>query len=178
MTRKNREQLRAAARPLVVSTLKLALAVGVLLTVSGELPARAGVSGEAVLVIANRAFPASGLDLSDVRRIFEKRLTRLKGQKIAPLHARVKSSLRRDFSRQVLGRPVADDLAFWQAEQVRSGLRPPAELGDTVRAVFSVKTAVSYCYESQFHPELVKELYRTKPRSAAARTFLQPPVSF
>ena len=111
-----------------------------------------------IVVIANKSFTANSLSQSEVKRIFQKTMQRYKGKKVVPIHARKSSPLRAAFTQKVLGMTLADEQSYWQNQMVRSGVTPPPELTNTLRAVYSSKTGVSYCYKKDFNPAVAKIL--------------------
>ena len=52
----------------------------------------------------------------------------------------------------------AEEQSYWQEQKIRKGLTPPAEFASTLKAVFSVKGAVSYVFRKQFKEGVAKVL--------------------
>jgi ABC-type phosphate transport system substrate-binding protein len=111
-----------------------------------------------IVVIANRNLPVSTVSRVDVRRIFRKEITTYEGIRIQPIHARTGSALRKQFVSRVLGMSDSREQKYWQDMQVKKGIRPPIELSNTVRAVFSASGAISYCFRKDFNPATAKIL--------------------
>ncbi|MBN2801728.1 MAG: hypothetical protein JXR91_01405 [Deltaproteobacteria bacterium] len=109
-----------------------------------------------VLIIVNKSMNISSVNISDVKRVFLKEKTVLNGNKITPVNARNGSPLRKYFTEKVLGMSSSDESAYWEAQKIRTGVRQPTELSNTVKAVFSIKNGVSYCYRKDFNPAVAK----------------------
>ena len=141
-------------RPLCIP----AVLAAVLLAFSAA-PDRA-TGSDTIYIIANNSIAAASLSTAEVRLIFQKEKTRLGGSAIMPIHARKDSTLRKDFAARVLNMSVQEEIGYWEAQKVQSGKQPPAELGDTVKAVFSMKAGISYCYASSYTPGIAKILLK------------------
>jgi ABC-type phosphate transport system substrate-binding protein len=132
-----------------------------LLIIAALMQQRTAVQAESVndiVVIANRNLPVSTVSRVVVRRIFRKEITTYKGNRVQPIHARTGSSLRKQFVSRVLGMNDSGEQKYWQDMQVKKGIRPPIELSNTVRAVFSAPGAISYCFRKDFNPATAKIL--------------------
>ncbi len=135
-----------------------AVLTAVLLAFSAA-PERA-TGAETIYIIANNSIAAASLSMAEARLIFQKEKTRLGSSAVMPIHARKDSSLRADFAARVLNMSVQEEIGYWEAQKVQSGKQPPAELGDTVKAVFSMKSGISYCYASQYRSGVAKILLK------------------
>jgi ABC-type phosphate transport system substrate-binding protein len=111
-----------------------------------------------IVVIANRNLPVSALSLTEVKRIFRKEVTVYQGNRLQPIHAKSGSALRVQFVSRVLGMNDSGEQKYWQDMRVKKGMRPPIELSNTVRAVFSAPGAISYCFRKDFNPTTAKML--------------------
>lgn len=132
-----------------------------LLIVAGLMQQQTAAQAESpddIVVIANRNLPVSTVSLVDVRRIFRKEITTYKGNRVQPIHAKTGSALRMHFVSRVLGMNDSGEQKYWQDMQVKKGIRPPIELSNTVRAVFSAPGAISYCFRKDFNPATAKIL--------------------
>ena len=141
-------------KPILI-ILSLLLALGGLML--WQQPVRAQSTGD-IVIIANKAFPTNSLSIGQVKRIFQKRMTNLKGKKVVPIHAKKHTKARQIFNQAILGMTVDEEQSYWQAEKVRSGTRAPAEFGNPLRAVFSVSTSVGYCLKKDFNPAVAKQV--------------------
>ena len=138
------------------------LVFSLILIVAGLIQQQTPVRAESqddLLVIANRNLPVSNMSLADVKRIFLKEITSYEGSRVQPIHARKGTALREQFIRRVLGMNESAEQKYWQDIQVKKGLRPPIELGNTVRAVFSAPGAISYCYRKDYNPATARIVF-------------------
>jgi ABC-type phosphate transport system substrate-binding protein len=113
-------------------------------------------SPDDLLIIVNKKFPYSKLSISEVKRIFTKEITTYRGIGVKPIHSKLGSPLRQLFVSKVMGMNVSTEQKYWQDMMVKKGMRPPIELSNTVRAVFSAPGAISYCYRRDFNPATAK----------------------
>ncbi|MBN2716874.1 MAG: hypothetical protein JXX14_13565 [Deltaproteobacteria bacterium] len=113
-------------------------------------------SPDDILIIVHTSVKISSISLADVRRIFLKQKASLAGQTIIPINARKDSALRRQFTQKVFGKSSAEEQSYWEQQKIKSGLRPPNELSDTIRAIFSSKNAISYCYRKDYAAGVAK----------------------
>ncbi|MBN2340370.1 MAG: hypothetical protein JXX29_00310 [Deltaproteobacteria bacterium] len=111
-----------------------------------------------ILIIANKSIKTDSISLTDAKRIFLKQKTSLNGERITPIHAKSNSPLRKQFGEKVLGKSPSEEKSYWEDQKIKSGLRPPAELSNTMRAIFSLKNGISYCYRKDFTPGTAKIL--------------------
>lgn len=109
-----------------------------------------------LLIIVNKKFEYSSLTITEVKRIFRKEMTTYKGTSVKPIHAKMGSPLRDIFVSKVLGMNVSAEQKYWQDMMVKKGMRPPSELSNTVRGVFSAPGAMSYCFRRDFSPITAK----------------------
>jgi len=118
------------------------------------LAAPLGASAESpqdILIIVNKSAGVKKVSVNELRDVFlKKRASWSVGGKVIPVHASEGSALRDDFRRKVLNMSSADEKKYWQDKKIKSGDSKPAEFGDTQRAVFKLRGAVSYIYRSQF----------------------------
>jgi hypothetical protein len=126
----------------------LASAVSLLVILA---PGKARAEGpNDILIVANSSVPQGSASLADVRDIFlKRRVTWPSGDKATPVHA-VEGPLREAFCRLVLGMSPAEEKTYWQERQIKYGVAAPPEFGNTLKAVFKLRGAVSYLYRSQF----------------------------
>ena len=134
--------------------------IGILLFVScvlmfSQAPAQAE-SPDDLVIIVNKQFDASSLSLTDVKRIFKKEMTTYKGTTVKPINAKQGSALRNRFLSQVMGMNESAEQKYWQDMMVKKGMKAPSELSNTVRAVFSARGAISYCFRKDFSPAVSK----------------------
>lgn len=113
-------------------------------------------SPDDLLIIVNKKFKYSSLSITEVKRIFKKEMTTYKGISVKPIHSKLDSPLRHLFVSKVMGMNLSTEQKYWQDMMVKKGLRPPSELSNTVRAVFSAPGAISYCFRKDFSPATAK----------------------
>lgn len=111
-----------------------------------------------IVVIANKSLSADSIGLSELKRIFLKQKTSLKGNHITPINAKPNSSLRVGFANRVLQMTSQEETGYWEDQKISKGTRPPAELSNTVKAIFSITNGISYCYRKDFNPAVAKIL--------------------
>jgi len=111
-----------------------------------------------ILIIANPAAGASKVTVADVRDMFLKKRTSWPGgAKVVPVNV-TESGLRNDFRAKVLKMSAAEERSYWQERKIKAGESTPSEFGDTLRAVFKMRGAISYVYRSQFKEGTAKVL--------------------
>jgi len=118
----------------------------------------AGAADDTIYIIANNSFKASQISLGDVKRIFRKELSMVSGNRVAPINTTRANPLRAAFVKKVFGMSVSDEIAFWEKQKVMTGSQPPTEVDNTLKAVFSLKNGISYCFKSQYKPGTAKIL--------------------
>lgn len=116
-------------------------------------------SPQDILVVVNNSLPLDQVSVDDLRDLFlKRRLNWQQGGKAVPIHAPEGSSLRKHFVKRLMGMSVADELTYWQERKIKAGVTPPAEFGNTLKAVFKLKGAVSYVYRSEYKDGVAKVL--------------------
>jgi hypothetical protein len=112
-----------------------------------------------ILVIANNATPVSSLTIGETQEIFLKERTHWgSSDKAVPINAPEGSVLRNDFRHRALQMKVNEEQQYWQQLKIKSGVTPPPEFENVLKAVFKLRGSVSYIYRSQYKPGLVKIL--------------------
>jgi len=111
-----------------------------------------------ILIVANKSLKAGSISIADAKRIFLKEKADLNGERITPVNARSGSALRNAFAVKVLGMSGAEETGYWEDQKIKTGTHKPTELADTVKAVFSLKNGISYCYRKDFNPAVAKIL--------------------
>lgn len=131
-------------RQLTMAIAVLSLLLAAPFSVSAENP-------QDILIIVNKSSSVKSASVDELRDVFlKKRSSWSGGDKVIPVHASEGSTLREDFRRRVLNMSSGDEKNYWQEKKIKSGDSKPAEFGDTQRAVFKLRGAVSYVYRSQF----------------------------
>lgn len=110
-----------------------------------------------LLIIGNNSVEASSLSLAEVKRLFLKETETAGGEKVIAINAK-DGAEREAFRAKVLGMSKAEEEKFWQDAQVRSGASAPKEFGNSLKAVFSVKKGIGYCFRKDFKEGLGKVL--------------------
>ncbi|MBN2717264.1 MAG: hypothetical protein JXX14_15530 [Deltaproteobacteria bacterium] len=129
-----------------------AFVVAVMLIISTVSSGNTSGQPDDILVIVNKSSAITSIDITDVRRLFLKQKSSVKGVSVVVINAPESSQLRAKFVQKVFDRTVKDENAYWEAQKIKIGLRKPFELSNTIRAVFSKKDSVSYCFRRDFNP--------------------------
>jgi hypothetical protein len=111
-----------------------------------------------VYIIANKSFKLSSISKSDLQRIFKKEKSRISGIRVIPINAKSDTKLRTSFLQKALNMTPSDEITYWEKQKVTKGIQPPSELSNTVKAVFSIKNGISYCFKSQYKSSAAKIL--------------------
>ncbi len=112
-----------------------------------------------ILVVANKGVRVNEISVADARAFFLKQRTSWKGgTKVIVVNAPSDTELRRNFRKKILGMDDAHEESYWQDEGIRKGLSKPPEFGNTLKAVFKLKGAVSYVYRKDFKEGVAKVL--------------------
>ena len=112
-----------------------------------------------ILVIANNSVPVSKASLQEIRTMFLKQRQSWRGGgKVFPLNAKPGTNLRKEFQERVLGMNATSEQAFWQEQRIKKGLSAPSAFSNTLKAVFSVKGSIGYCYRKDYKAGLAKVL--------------------
>ena len=118
-----------------------------------------------ILVIVNGSVKGEKLSVNELREIFlKKRTTWGSGVRAVPIHS-TNSALRDDFRQRVLQMSESEEERYWQQYQIQKGEAKPVSFGNTLKAVFQLKGAVSYIYRSDYR-EGVTNVVLTLPASA------------
>ena len=114
----------------------------VIVVLIAALLASAAVLGESgsVQVIVNPANPLTSIDKTDVSRMFLKKLSRWpNGQPTQPVDLPEGSSVRAQFSSQILGKAVSAVSAYWQQQIFAGKELPPMTKASEAEIVAYVK---------------------------------------
>ena len=121
-----------------------------------------GAAAQEYSVIINQAVPATGIAAGELGRIFEKRAIRWpNGLAVDPVDQAADSPVRERFSRDILGKTVAQAKAYWQAQVFSGRGVPPVELASDDLVVQYVAThagAVGYVAAGTRLPDDVRRL--------------------
>ena len=116
-------------------------------------------SPDDILIIANNSVGVNSVSLQELRTMFLKQRQNWKsGGKVFPLNAKPGTPIRKVFQAKVLGMDTTSEQAYWQDQRIRKGLSKPSAFSNPLKAVFSVKGSISYCYRKQYKPGLAKVL--------------------
>ncbi len=139
---------RAFATSMVVAALVLFL---------GATEARAGDYD--LLIIANKSAPASSASRAELKSYFLKKRTSWKGGgRVIPLNAPSGSQLRKAFQSKVLSMSDSEEQEYWKDEGIRRGTQKPAEISNTLKAVYHLRRSVSYVFRKDYKGGVVKIL--------------------
>ena len=140
--------MRRTSRRLALTTL-IALA----------LPALAARAEDAsdLLIIVNQASVVKEASAAELKSIFlKKRNVWNNGDKASPLNTPGGSPLREAFQRRVLEMSPEEEDKHWADEKIRSGTASPGTVSNSLKAVFSSKSIVSYVFRGDLKPGLVQ----------------------
>lgn len=108
-------------------------------------------SPDDILIIANKGVATDAISIEEVKAIFLKQRNNYKsGGRATPINARKGSALRKAFQEKVLGMDGTQETQYWQEQKIKKGIGAPVELSNTVRAVFSMRGGISYCYRKSY----------------------------
>jgi hypothetical protein len=111
-----------------------------------------------IMIIANKSVKASKISADELKAIFLKKKESFAGSKVVPINAKTGSPLRKAFQRRVVDMDGNNEAGYWEEQKIKTGLTPPSEFAGTVKAVFSVKGSVGYCFRSEYREGVVKVL--------------------
>jgi len=122
------------------------------------LPVAEAEAPDDILVIGNKALDARGISKEELKATFLKKKGTVGGSTVVPMNAPEGSSLRKEFRKAVLGMTAAEEQSYWEELKVKKAVSGPAEFGNTLKAVYSVKGGISYCRRSQYREGVAKIL--------------------
>ncbi len=115
----------------------------------GSPPATAD-SPQDILVIVNASVKNEKVTRDELKAIFlKKRASWGNGVRAVPVHSN-NAALRDDFRERLLQMSEGEELRYWQQFQIQKGEAKPVAFGNTLKAVFQLRGAVSYIYRSQY----------------------------
>lgn len=139
-------------KPLLIPFLALAFTLSLCPRAQAQNP-------DDILIIANNGVPETSLTLKELKSIFLKQRANWKsGGRINPINARAGTPIREEFQRKILDMDRASEDAFWQDQGIKGGITAPAQLSNTLKAVFSLSGSISYCYRKDFKKGTAKVL--------------------
>lgn len=113
----------------------------------------AAVAEAPLVVIVNKANPATALDTSELRPIFQTRKNSWShGEDAVPLNLPEDHKLRREFDQAVLGLDAERAARYWKDRKIRGGARPPKQLSNTTAVLAAVAAnpgAIGYVNASE-----------------------------
>ncbi len=131
-------------------------------TLAVSLGVAATAAAQAYAIVVNDAVPAVRLSATELGRVFEKRATRWpNGLEVEPVDQSDDSPLRERFSRDVLGKTVAQSKSYWQSQVFSGRAVPPVEVTSDARVLEFVRLhtgAVGYVSQGARLPEGVRRL--------------------
>jgi ABC-type phosphate transport system substrate-binding protein len=132
--------------------------ITVLITIAFAVPATCGTSSpHDILVFVNQSADIDSLSKSELEQIFlKKKTTWPSGQRIVSINASGTSSLREAFRAKVLDMREVDEATYWEKQRIRHQIEPPVEMTNTPKAVFKLKSAISYAYRKDVPEDVVK----------------------
>ncbi len=142
-------------RALTKKTLKICLMTAVIVSASAAHTSAWAESPDDILVIANKAVKAGSLSAADVRRLFLKESDRAGGAQVIVINSK-NAALRDAFRAKALKMSASEEEKYWQDQKVRSGLSKPSAFANSIKAVFSVKKGIGYCFRKDYKDGLAK----------------------
>lgn len=119
--------------------------------------ANSSESANDIVVFVNKSISIDSLTMSELKQIFLKKKTRWTGGRpIVIINPYGSSPVRKRFSDKVLGMTATDVASYWEKERIRSQVEPPVEMGNTAKAVFHLRNAISYAYRKDVPDGVVK----------------------
>ncbi len=107
-------------------------------------------SPEDLLIIANSATAVGSISKAEARELFLKTKSNFGGRKTIPIHAATGSLLRRVFAQKVLGMTPEEEKQYWEKQKIMAGTTPPTAFPNTARAVFKLKSSISYVFRKDY----------------------------
>jgi len=136
----------------------IAVSTALALTVTMAQSASRAESPNDILIIANSSVNAEKISTDDLVAIFLRKMESFGGGRVIPINAKGGTAARKAFQAKVLGMDGASESGYWEEQKIKSGLTPPVEFAETVRAVFHMKGSIGYCRRSEFKEGVVKIL--------------------
>jgi hypothetical protein len=97
--------------------------------------AKAAAVVDPLLVVVALTFPGSNISYANLKGVFRGQPVALQGQRLLPINHPLKSPLRVDFDRMVLGLEPAAVGSFWIDMRIRDQGRPPTTASSSELAV-------------------------------------------
>lgn len=112
-----------------------------------------------ILIVANVNVPQEELSEIEVRSIFlGQRQTWSSGQRIVAVNAKAGTELRRQFQDHIIDMSPRKEASYWEDQKIRHGFAPPVQFSNPLKAVFSLKGAISYIHRKDFKEGVAKVL--------------------
>jgi hypothetical protein len=111
-----------------------------------------------ILIIANKSVNAKSISVDDLMAIFLRKMESFGGGRVVPINAKPGTTTRKAFQTRVLGMDGTSESGYWEKQKIKSGLTPPVEFAETVRAVFHMKGSIGYCRRSEYREGVVNVL--------------------
>jgi hypothetical protein len=128
-----------------------------------------GQSKDELVIIVSMSQKVEKVTRDEIKQIFLKKKTSLKGfGRIIPINAPENTELRTVFRKTVLELSERDEKIYWSEQQIRRQIQPPAEIGNTVKAVFKLKLAISYAFRKSIPNNVVKQFRLTSQSRSTA----------
>ena len=114
-------------------------------------------SPDDILIIVNRKLGIDSTTLDEIKNLFlTKRQRWRNGDKAVPINAPRNSVLREDFVKTVLSMTEEEEQIYWYKHKISKGGSAPVEFSNSLKAVFKLKSAVSYIYRAQYKENVAK----------------------
>lgn len=114
-------------------------------------------SPDDILIIVNKSTDIDSISVGELEQIFlKKKTTWSNGKKILSINASENSALRESFRAKVLAIKAEDEATYWEKQKIRLQIEPPVEMTNTPKAVFKLKSAISYAYRKDVPDNVLK----------------------
>ncbi len=112
-----------------------------------------------ILVIVNSSSPVADASVAELRNIFLKKKSFWRGgEAVVPIHARPGSPLRDAFRQRVLAMTATEEKEYWKNVKIKKGLTEPTAIGNTLKAVYKLRSSVSYVFRADFKTGVAKPI--------------------
>lgn len=114
-------------------------------------------SPDDILVIVNKSTAVDAISLDELEQIFlKKKTTWPNGQRIVTINTMHNSPLREIFRSKVLEMKADEEATYWEKQKIRRQIERPPEMVNTTKAVFKLKSAISYAFRKDIPANVVK----------------------
>ncbi len=139
---------------------RTALLLGILLVPFGQPSSAAAQNPQDILVVVNQQAEVAETTPQELKNIFLKKKSFWRaGSQVIPIHAREGSPLRDAFRQQLLAMTSTEEQEYWKNSKIKKGLTEPTSFSNTQKAVYKLRSAVSYVFRADFKEGVAKVVY-------------------